>query len=285
MNQILNIIIVALLLISTTQALCPAFIRIVNAFTTNVTSIDFNVNGQVLNSGIAFRTVSSYSAIIPGTTTAYITVSGTSTNIAVRSFVAAPNVAYTVALTGPAPAPSGTLLFPNSPFIFYEQLSLPTPGTYRGTFYRLSETNATVNFEIDQSVYSSVAPYVNTKTSVQYASQQPGFATFRMTTLTGATIDNSIGNPEQLSVSVGSEILFDLFLIGDNSNGINPESFSTSENYPSYDQASGCNLLPGVSPYPNPTPTPPVFTFQPCASSSSLTVGLSLILIVIALFF
>jgi len=274
-----------LVLVCCSQALCPSLIRVVNALVPSTQSIDLNINGTLFASGVSFRSVTGYFSVTPGFLTVYILQSGTPNNLGIRSFQAAPGVAYTVAITGSLSSATGNLLFNSSPFVFYDNINVPTPGTFRGTYYRLAESNATQNFQVVEQTYTSLAPFIDPKTSTGFADQLPGGVLFQATTTNGVVVNNSAGSPEQLHAVVGSEVIFDLFLIGDDSNAVNPAIFASTSNSPSYDPVSGCVLLPGINVLPNPTPQPPIFSFTPCNSAMSTVPTVALLLAVLLALF
>jgi len=268
-RTIINVLIVLVLFVTYSQALCPSFIRLINAIVPNPLQVDFNINGTVYAAGVDYKTATGYFSVTPGVLNVFILQAGTSNNIGIRTFTAAPGFAYTVAVTGSLASANGNLLFTSTPFVYIDNIQLPTPGTFRGTFYRLAESNSTQNFQVLQQTYTANTPYVDPKTSSAFANQQPGSITFRVTDTSGNVIINSVGNAEQIHAVIGSEVLFDTFLIGDDSNAINPASFSTASNSPTYDPVSGCVLFPGTNILPNPTPQPPIFSFVPCNSAVS----------------
>jgi len=287
-RQFVVVAFVALLIVNS-EALCPSGIRLVNAGVPSPVSIDLVVNNVALATNVGFRSVTRYFSVSPGSKN--VVIRGTSSNnqIATASFVAVPNVYYTVALTGSTTGPTGELLFNSSPFVFRENIYPPNPSKFRGTFHRLAEPGNQQNtgrqLSIRQGGNNLVVPNIQQKTAVIYPEVDPGQVSFTLQTTAGITITNSVSQAEQINTTLSSAILYDIFEIGDNSNTQNPAQLTFISSNPVFDANSCCTLVDGIIVLPNTTPIN-VVSFTPSfCSASTLATGVAFLLALVALFF
>jgi len=279
-RQLVVVALLALLIVSS-EALCPAVFRLVNAVVPNTSSLDLLIN-NVATTTAAFRGVTPYSSTTPGSVTITVRITGTSTTFTTRTVQAFPGSAYTVVATGSLTGPSGQLLFSNTPFIFQEDIFPPNPSNFRGVFHQSSELNQNVNFAIginNASTIFNVLP----KTAIAYSEQVAGSYAFTVTNTTGSTILNSQSAPVQINTTVTTGTIFDLFVIGNDANNV-PNQFSTRTSSPSFDRNSGCILVDGSSVLPDNSPVVVSFTPVFC-SASTLASGIAFLLALVALFF
>jgi hypothetical protein len=285
-RQIVIVALIALLIVNS-EALCPSGIRLVNAGVPSPVSVDLVVNNVALATNIGFRSVTRYFSLSPGSKNVVVRQTSSGNQIATRTFIAVPNVYYTVALTGSITGPVGELLFNASPFVYREVIYPPNPGKFRGTFHRLSETTGLRQLSA-RSIGNNnnvVTPQIQSKTAVYYPELDSGSVSFTLQTLAGATILNSLNNPVQLNVTINSGVLFDLFDIGDNSNTQNPTQLAQIQSTPAFDANSGCTLVDGIIVLPDNTPVNQVSFTPVFCSASSLATGIAFMLALVALFF
>jgi hypothetical protein len=285
-RQIVVVALIALLIINS-EALCPCGIRIVNAGVPSPASIDLVVNNVALATNIGFRSVTKYFSLSPGSKSVVIRQTSSGSQIATRSFVAVPNVYYTVALTGAISGPVGELLVNTSPFVYRENIYPPNPGKFRGTFHRLSETTGLRQLSVrtQSNTNNVVVPSVQAKTAVYYPEVDSGSISFTVQNLIGQTVLNSLNNPTQLNTTVNSGVLLDIFEIGDNSNTQNPTQLAQIQSTPAFDSNSGCTLVDGIVVLPDNTPVAQVSFTPVFCSASSLATGIAFLLALVALFF
>jgi len=286
LRQIVVLFIVAIV-ISKSNALCPSYVRLVNALVPNPTNLDLLVNGQLIVSAVSFRSASRYFPVRPGNFQVTVRPTGSTTTTFVRTFTSAPNAAYTVAITGPFTGPAGELLYSQTPFVFIENLFPPNRNTYKGTFHRLSESTAVYSLEIITDTYTSGVSNLAIKTSAYYPEQIPGPAIFNVLS-GGVFVNNSAGIQIQLNDTISAGTVYDLFLIGNDVNNISPQQLASASYNPSFEPVSGCILIDGSFVFPDNTPFTPLTSFQPCppiASASVAAAGLVLVLALVALLF
>jgi hypothetical protein len=290
-RQVVAIALVALL-VANVQALCPAFVRLVNAQVPSTETIDLLVNNVVVASNVAYNSVSSYASVKPGTANIIIRQSSNQQQISTRSFVAIPNLAYTVALTGSLNGPTGDLLYSSSPFVFQETIYPPNQGTFTGYFHRLAESSAALSFDIELSGFTQSVPTfitevydVQPKTAVKYSETDSGFVTsFYLVTSSNTIYRNSANQPLQLNTTTNSEIL-DFFFIGNDATTTNPTTLQSVQTNVDYDSSSGCTLVAGSTVYSDFSNTP-IASYQPYyCSASTIASGLAFLLALVALLF
>jgi len=279
------VIALVVLLVSNTQALCPAFIRIVNAIVPNTLSVDLLINNNVVQSNVNYNTVSSYVAVEPGTVNIVVRQSSNAQQIATRSFVAVPNLAYTIAATGPQTGPTGELLFNSSPFVFQETIYPPNQNTFHGYFHRLTEVTQTLDFQIHINGYTSTVQNIQSKTAVGYQEvDSDTFTTFSVVTSTGTVYRNSANQLVQLNTTTNPEIL-DIFIIGDDSTTANPTQIQQVQTDVGYDASSGCTLVAGSTVFSDISNNPQFSNTPFHCSASTISAGLAFLLAIVALLF
>jgi hypothetical protein len=286
-RQIVILFIVAFV-VSQTTALCPSYVRLVNALVPSPTNLDLLVNGQLIVTGVTFRSTSRYFAVRPGNFQVVVRPTGSTTVTGTRTFTGVPNAAYTIAVTGPFTGPTGELLYTSTPFVFIENIFPPNRNTYKGTFHRLSESTSLYNLEIITDNYVSGVSQVSIKTAAYYPEQIPGPVIFNVLTVNNSPINNSAGFELQLNDTTSAGTIYDLFLTGNDVNNISPQQLSSASYTPTLEPVSGCILIDGSSIFPDNTPFTPFYSFQPCppvASASTLTVSLAIVLAFIVLLF
>jgi hypothetical protein len=276
------------------SAICPAVFRLVNAVTPNTAALDLLLNNRVVANNVQYKTVSNYFSILPGVITVSVRATGTGTILSTRQVQAVPGGAYTVAPTGTrVTGPTGQLLFTNTPYIYQEDLMNPTPGTFRGVFHRLNEDDNDIIFQINQGTIFSGVYEVSPKTSTPYPEQLAGsttFATYNLTNaassgVAGVPLTNSLGQNIQLTTTVTSNIIYDLFAIGDDQSNNLPTTLVAKSSVVTFDSNSGCVLVDGSTVFST-TTFIPITSFTPVfCSASTIASGLALLLALVALFF
>ncbi len=205
-------------------ASCPALVRAINAANPDQPSaVDIIVNGKKVLSNVPFSQASRYMSVSSGKLRVQIMKAGTKTMVGERTFAAAPNSAYSVAVTGPLQGPRGQVLFNKSPFVIPEDLSPPSPGKFKGGWYKLSETKAENDLRIAKSGAPNVAKAqlvdVIPKTAVDYSELKAGTYNF-YTVLPNKsdTIVNKAYKPairvEIAKANIPAGTIFDVFAIG-----------------------------------------------------------------------
>jgi len=276
MNQILNIIIVALLLISTTHSqLCPSFIRVFNSYVTNATAIDMSIDGNYAVQNVYYGTGSKYFSVTPSTYTVLIFVSGTTDIVGNVTFTTAPGTAYTVAVTGITAGPLNEVLFDTSPFVFPTRIFPPNPNAFVGAVFRLDESNIQRNVLISQINADILVPLISPKSYSQYPDQITGRILFSVLTVGNLTVLNNNEELEVTNVTAASGNIIDVFVYGDDSNTTTPVTVTTIITTSTFDPTSGCPLADGSGII---TPLAPVFSFSPC-SAASLVIGFATLLL------
>jgi hypothetical protein len=288
-RQVVAIALVALL-VANAQALCPAFLRLVNAQVPTTETMDMLVNNNVVVSNLAYNSISNYVSVVPGTANIIIRQSGNQQQIATRSFVAVPNLAYTIAVTGTLNGPTGDLLYSSTPFVFQETIYPPNQGTFSGYFHRLAESSSALSFQVEVTGFSSSISTltadvynVQPKTAVKYQETDSGFLTsFSLVTSSNVVYRNSANLPVQLNTTTNSEIL-DFFFIGNDGTTGNPTNLQAVQTNVAFDASSGCTLVAGSTVYSD-VSNQPVSSYQPYyCSASTIASGLAFLLALVAL--
>jgi hypothetical protein len=130
--------------------------------------------------------------------------------IATRIFTVQPGAAYTLGVTGALPGPSGQLLYNTSPLVIMEDIRIPNPGNFRGSWYRWSETDLVIDFRAYQGGLNSVnqtADYMrmranNPKTVIPYTEMIFGTYSFHPVTLnsTEILVNNNYDPPQSVGI-------------------------------------------------------------------------------------
>ncbi len=238
---------------------CPVNIRIINAASPNSpTSVDLYVNNRRVVANVPFRQVSEYISVNAGELDVSIKQAGTTTELGSRIFIAPPNAAYTIGITGPIPGPTGQTLFNNSPFVIPEDLSIPNPGKFRGRWYRFSETNAVIDFratKVVSGVLQENLPdamritVLTPKTVITYPELDAGVYNFNPVGVgSNSPLVNDASLPpvvvQVLNATVAAGTIFDVIALG-NSLGTNPNTLTltTATTKVLAPNARGCTRL------------------------------------------
>lgn len=258
-------VVVLLLFVCSSQALCPALIRIFHSFEANSTStVDLVLNGETVVQNIIYGTASKYFGIAPGSYNVIVLLTGTEFEVANVNFTATPGTGYTVAVTGTASGPSGEEIFNQSPFIFITRVLQPNANLFVGTIFRVEESVTTRNLMISKPTYQSLVPYIPAKSATVYPDQVPGVVLFQLLTLINTTLVNAANQTEKLNTTAVAGSIVDVFVYGDDSNPLTPVTVTAVQSTPTYDSTSGCTLIDGSGIL---TPISPVFSFTPCSAS------------------
>jgi hypothetical protein len=238
---------------------CPVYVRIINGSNPNSpTPVDLYVNGRKVAASIPFREASGYVPVKAGRLDVRITQAGTSTDLGSRLFNAAPNSAFTIAITGSVAGPVGQSLYNTSPFVIPEDLSLPNPGKFRGRWYRFSETSAVIDFRAtiaSSGVAQADLPdamritVLTPKTAINYPELNAGIYNFNpvgvgaVDPLVNTAFDPPI-TVEVPNATVSAGTIFDVIATG-NALGVAPNSLllTTATTRVLPPSASGCTKL------------------------------------------
>ncbi len=231
---------------------CPVLVRLINAASPDKPSaVDVSVNGKKVISNVPFSQASRYVSVSPGKLRVQIMQAGTMKMVGTRTFAAAPNSAYSVAVTGPLPGPRGKkLLFDKSPFVISENLSPPKPGKFKGRWYNLSETKEATDLRITKfgtpNVDAARLVKLIPKTTVDYPELQAGTYNFNPLLPNKAeTLINSAYKPairvEIAKAKIPTGAIFDVFAIGNSlGRGLNSLKLSATSYKTLPRTAAGC---------------------------------------------
>jgi Domain of unknown function (DUF4397) len=213
---------------------CPVNLRIINAAVEKAAPVDVAVNGRRVLTNVRFRNASKYVNVRPGAIRVEFFRAGTQEKLAERVFSAAPNGAYSVAITGPVEGPEGEPLFNKSPFVIQEDLTPTNPGKFKGKWYRFSETTAVVDLriskpdtpEVDETRLTDTIP----KTAVAYPELTAGKYNFNpvLPKKSEPLINNAFTPPQRVEVSnqdIPAGAIFDVIATG-NALGKGPNSLT-----------------------------------------------------------
>lgn len=140
-----------LLLLSSALAYgsCPTHVRFIHGQPFKDGDVKVTLNGKNMMKDLSFRETSSYLAVKPGTYEVEFTDVVTGEVLASKTAVFGTNLAHTVVLGGPAEGPIGMRNGNSSPFILVDDITPPVnPTRWKGTWYRMSETNVVIDFRI-----------------------------------------------------------------------------------------------------------------------------------------
>lgn len=233
-------------------ASCPVLVRLINAASPDKPSaVDVSVNGKKVISNVPFSQASRYVSVSPGKLRVQIMQAGTMKMVGTRTFAAAPNSAYSVAVTGPLPGPRGKkLLFDKSPFVISENLSPPKPGKFKGKWYNLSETKEATDLRITKSDAPNVdaARLVKLipKTAVDYQELKAGTYNFNpLLPNKSEALVNSAYKPairvEIAKAKISTGAIFDVFAMGNTlGKGLNSLKLSAASYKTLPRTAAGC---------------------------------------------
>lgn len=210
-------------LVSSANEPCASHIRFVHGQAFQDGDVNVRVNGKDIVSDLSFREVSSYQPIAFGRQRVEFISTATGEVLQTREFPAGSGKAYTVAFLGPALGPEGSLFGNNSPFVFMDDLSPANPGRWKGTWYRLSETQVVIDFRISNASNSSleVTRLINKPNRAAYNLGDFPAGNYQFNpVMSGASepFFNSAlippRNVELRNVSIGDGELFDVFALG-----------------------------------------------------------------------
>jgi Domain of unknown function (DUF4397) len=238
---------------------CPVYLRIINGSNPNSpTPIDLYVNGRKVAASIPFREASGYVPVNAGRLYVRITQAGSSTDLGSRLFNAAPNSAFTIAVTGSVAGPVGQSLYNTSPFVIPEDLSLPNPGKFRGRWYRFSETSAVIDFRAtlaESGVAQASQPdamritVLTPKTAINYPELNAGVYNFNPVGVGSVEplVNTAFDPPVTIEVpntTVSAGTIFDVIATG-NALGVAPNSLllTTATTRVLLPSTSGCTKL------------------------------------------
>jgi hypothetical protein len=238
---------------------CPVYLRIINGSNPNSpTPIDLYVNGRKVAASIPFREASGYVPVNAGRLYVRITQAGSSTDLGSRLFNAAPNSAFTIAVTGSVAGPVGQSLYNTSPFVIPEDLSLPNPGKFRGRWYRFSETSAVIDFRAtlaESGVAQASQPdamritVLTPKTAINYPELNAGVYNFNPVGVGSVEplVNTAFDPPVTIEVpntTVSAGTIFDVIATG-NALGVAPNSLllTTATTRVLPPSTSGCTKL------------------------------------------
>jgi hypothetical protein len=134
---------------------CSSHIRFVHGHAFQDSPVQVRVNGSTVQDSLGFRQVSAYQTIQYGPLKVEFVDVVSGAVLQTREFPAGPGKAYTVAYLGPARGPEGLWYANESPFVFMDDLTPPNPGRWKGTWYRLSETQVVIDFRISNGANPS----------------------------------------------------------------------------------------------------------------------------------
>ncbi|MBD2456767.1 DUF4397 domain-containing protein [Nostoc sp. FACHB-87] len=232
---------------------CPTKLRVINAAVGTASPVDVIVNGKKVLEDVDFRQASKYVNVTPGNLHVLFVRSDNFSTIASRTFTGAPNSAYTVAITGTLPGPSGQPLFNQSPFVIPEDLTQPNPGKFKGRWYRFSETSAVIDFRISKSSSPTVDETRITdlipKTAIAYPELTAGTYNFNpvLPDQFAPLINNAFNPPIAVEVAnqaVPAGVIFDVIATG-NALGQTPNSLTltTASTQVAPPDANGCTQI------------------------------------------
>ncbi|MBX9766796.1 MAG: DUF4397 domain-containing protein [Bdellovibrionales bacterium] len=127
---------------------CPSHLRVAHGHAFEDRPIEVVLNGKTLVSELKFREVAHYQRIKPGKVSIEFFERGTGRSLGKRNLVLGSGQAYTVILAGPAQGVPGMLFSNESPFVFLDDITPTSPGRWKGHWYRMSETQVTIDFRI-----------------------------------------------------------------------------------------------------------------------------------------
>lgn len=130
-------------------ASCPTHVRFIHGEAFNDQPVNVYVNGRLVANSLSFRKVTNY--IPQETGKLSVTFRNTETNELVqkKTFIAGGNLGHTVILAGPSIGPEGMRFGNTSPFVITDDITPPAnPNRWKGTWYRMSETNVVIDFRI-----------------------------------------------------------------------------------------------------------------------------------------
>lgn len=145
-----SILFVSTLLLSFNSfaASCPSHLRVAHGHAFEDRPIEVLLNGKPLVSELKFREVATYHRVRPGKATLEFFEKGTQRSLGKRNLILGSGQAYTVILAGPAKGVPGMLFSDESPFVFIDDITPANPGRWKGHWYRMSETQVTIDFRI-----------------------------------------------------------------------------------------------------------------------------------------
>lgn len=130
-------------------ASCPVHLRFAHGEPFRDGAVDVRVNGETLVSSLNFRGVTSYLSTHPGHKTVDFVDAQSGKVLESKTFVAGTNLGYTVVLGGPAKGPEGMEFGNSTPIVTIDDISpVSNPNRWKGTWYRMSETNVVIDFRI-----------------------------------------------------------------------------------------------------------------------------------------
>lgn len=132
-------------------ATCGSHLRFIHGEAFRDQPVSIRVNGITVKESLSFRSVSKYFELSAGKKVVEIVDKETGEVLETKTFTAGPNVGYTVLFAGPAKGPQGMSFGNSSPFVVIDDITPVTnPGRWKGTWYRMSETNVVIDLRISK---------------------------------------------------------------------------------------------------------------------------------------
>lgn len=130
---------------------CPSHVRFIHGEMFRDQPVDVFVDGKKVVEKLQFRGVTDYLEIDDGPAEIKFVDSVSGKTLESKALILGSNLGYTVALAGPTPGPDGNQFKNTNPFVFIDDI---TPVTnikrWKGTWYRLSETNAVIDLRVSK---------------------------------------------------------------------------------------------------------------------------------------
>jgi hypothetical protein len=213
----------AMLNVASAAEPCGSHLRFVHGHAFEDRPVDVYVNGALAEAGVAFREVRPYRLAAFGPQHVRFVDPSSGRTLGERHFPAGSGQAYTVVLAGPAKGPEGALFGNESPFVFLDDLTPPNAGRWKGTWYRMSETQVVIDFRISQAA--------NSTQEVTRLIQKPNRAAYNLGDFPAGTYQfnpvlpgssepffnpalNPPRNVELRDVKIAGGELFDIFALG-----------------------------------------------------------------------
>lgn len=234
-------------------ASCPSQVRFIHGEAFNDSPVEVYANGRLVVSDLAFRGVTAYSKMKPGKISVEFRNKETGETLQKKSFTAGPNLGHTVILAGPATGPEGMRNGNSSPFVMIDDITPPSnPNRWKGTWYRMSETNVVIDFRISQASDPSkeVARLIQKPNRAAYQLGDLPAGTYQFNPVMPGSSETFFNpalvpprNVELTNVEIGGGEIFDVIALG-NFLGKAPNSLDlTSARYTPSVNNKGCISL------------------------------------------
>lgn len=128
---------------------CSGYLRFVHGNAFNDQKVDLSLNGKTIYSNVEFRQVTNFIPVKSGNVSFKIKDTVTGEVLQEKSFKSSANLGHTIIFAGPAQGPQGMQYGNKSPFIILDDITPPNnPERWKGSWYRMSETNVVIDFRI-----------------------------------------------------------------------------------------------------------------------------------------